>query len=84
MPLCAKVINPAFSGHSRVWMDVKLVAFLMLTGYETPKDLAGDDPDDVLFNSVVATGRSRTKLNSLNGSMARKIIPGTWIFFFPI
>jgi 3-hydroxyisobutyryl-CoA hydrolase len=51
----------------------------MSTIAETPKDLAGDDPDDVLFNSVFGVRTIElnrpTKLNSLNGSMARKIIP---------
>jgi 3-hydroxyisobutyryl-CoA hydrolase len=44
-----------------------------------PKELPGDEPDDVLFNSVyglrsVELNRPK-KLNSLNGSMARKIFP---------
>ena len=39
----------------------------------------GDEPDDVLFNTIygvrsVELNRPK-KLNSLNGSMARKIIP---------
>jgi len=65
MPLCAKVMNPAFAGRSRI-----------STIAETP---TGDDPDDVLFNSVFGVRTIElnrpTKLNSLNGSMARKIIP---------
>jgi 3-hydroxyisobutyryl-CoA hydrolase len=45
----------------------------------TPKELPGDDPDDVLFNSLygvrtIELNRPK-KLNSLNGSMARKILP---------
>lgn len=44
-----------------------------------PKEEPGDDPDDVLFNTVygvrtIELNRPQ-KLNSLNGSMARKIIP---------
>lgn len=46
---------------------------------EIPKEQPGDDPDDVLFNSVygvrtIELNRPK-KLNSLNASMARKIIP---------
>ena len=44
-----------------------------------PKELPEDDPDDVLFGSkygvrTIELNRPK-KLNSLNGSMARKIIP---------
>jgi 3-hydroxyisobutyryl-CoA hydrolase len=44
-----------------------------------PKELPGDELDDVLFNSLygvrtVELNRPK-KLNSLNGSMARKILP---------
>jgi len=44
-----------------------------------PKELPGDDPDDVLFSSLygvrtIELNRPK-KLNSLNGSMARKILP---------
>lgn len=46
---------------------------------ETPKEQPGDEPDDVLFGSLygvrtVELNRPK-KLNSLNGSMARKILP---------
>jgi 3-hydroxyisobutyryl-CoA hydrolase len=46
---------------------------------EVPKEQPGDEADDVLFGSVygvrsVELNRPR-KLNSLNGSMARKILP---------
>lgn len=46
---------------------------------ELTKERPGDDPDDVLFTSnygarIIELNRPK-KLNSLNGSMARKIIP---------
>ena len=46
---------------------------------QIPKEIPGDDPDDVLFNSfygvrTIELNRPK-KLNSLNASMARKIIP---------
>jgi 3-hydroxyisobutyryl-CoA hydrolase len=49
------------------------------SGTSIPKEEPGDDPDDVLFNTVynvrtIELNRPK-KLNSLNGSMARKIIP---------
>jgi 3-hydroxyisobutyryl-CoA hydrolase len=44
-----------------------------------PKEQPGDEPDDVLFNHIYAARTIQLnrpkKLNSLNGSMARKIIP---------
>ncbi len=48
-------------------------------GPPIPKELPSDEPDDVLFSSmygvrIVELNRPK-KLNSLNGSMARKIIP---------
>ena len=51
----------------------------MSTDAEIPRELPGDEPDDVLFNSIygvrtIELNRPK-KLNSLNGSMARKIIP---------
>lgn len=46
---------------------------------EIPKELPGDEPDDVLFSSLfgvrtIELNRPK-KLNALNGSMARKIAP---------
>lgn len=43
------------------------------------KELPGDDPDDVLFSKLygvrlIELNRPK-KLNSLNGSMVRKILP---------
>lgn len=51
----------------------------MSTSPDLPKELPGDEPDDVLFNSLygvrlIELNRPK-KLNSLNGSMARKILP---------
>ncbi|KAL2011445.1 hypothetical protein VTN00DRAFT_4163 [Thermoascus crustaceus] len=68
MPLRAKVTNPAIAGYAR-----------MSTVPELPKELPEDDPDDVLFNSlygvrIIELNRPK-KLNSLNASMARKILP---------
>ncbi|KAF2653862.1 3-hydroxyisobutyryl-CoA hydrolase mitochondrial precursor [Lophiostoma macrostomum CBS 122681] len=70
MPLRAKITNPAWMSGSRL--------------YSTPTEnlLApqpGDDPDDVTFTNnygvrSIELNRPK-KLNSLNGSMARKIIP---------
>jgi 3-hydroxyisobutyryl-CoA hydrolase len=47
--------------------------------FSMPLEQPGDDPDDVLFNSLygvrtIELNRPK-KLNSLNGSMARKILP---------
>ena len=52
-----------------------------------PKEQSGDEPDDVLFHSIygvrtIELNRPR-KLNSLNGSMARKIIPRLKVGVFP-
>lgn len=51
----------------------------MSTSPELPKELPGDEPDDVLFNTLygvrtIELNRPK-KLNSLNGSMIRKILP---------
>ncbi|KAI9816786.1 MAG: hypothetical protein M1827_001431 [Pycnora praestabilis] len=68
MPLKAKILNPAVAGRVE-----------MSTESEIPKELPGDELDDVLFNTIygvrtVELNRPK-KLNSLNGSMVRKIIP---------
>lgn len=57
----------------------------MSTTPELPKELPGDEPDDVLFNSLygvrtVELNRPK-KLNSLNGSMARKILPRLKVYY---
>ncbi|CAD0030972.1 unnamed protein product [Aureobasidium pullulans] len=59
MPLRARINNPSFS--------------------DMPSEQPGDEPNDVLFNShygvrTIELNRPK-KLNSLNGSMARKILP---------
>ncbi|KAL9114806.1 MAG: hypothetical protein Q9187_007408, partial [Circinaria calcarea] len=69
MPLKAKILNPTIAGRTAK----------MSTQAPIPKEEPGDNPDDVLFNSlygvrVIELNRPK-KLNSLNGSMARKIIP---------
>ncbi|KAI9874571.1 MAG: hypothetical protein M1830_009601 [Pleopsidium flavum] len=66
MPLKARILNPAMSQAK------------MSTKAEMPEAQPGDEPDDVLFNTLygartIELNRPR-KLNSLNGSMARKII----------
>jgi len=76
MPLRAKITNPAFSTSARRQAfaegeELKSLAY--------PKEEPGDEPDDVLFSSVygvrtIELNRPK-KLNSLNGSMARKILP---------
>ncbi|KAI4131869.1 MAG: hypothetical protein LQ347_002786, partial [Umbilicaria vellea] len=51
----------------------------MSTEASIPREEPGDDPDDVLFNTLygvrtIELNRPK-KLNSLNGSMCRKIVP---------
>jgi 3-hydroxyisobutyryl-CoA hydrolase len=55
---------------------------------EIPKELPGDEPDDVLFHShygvrLIELNRPK-KLNSLNGSMARKILPRLLVNTCPV
>ncbi|GAB7347074.1 hypothetical protein MBLNU459_g3207t1 [Dothideomycetes sp. NU459] len=66
MPLRAKITNPSMGRGFASSSDV-------------PKELPGDEENDVLFNTVygvrtIELNRPK-KLNSLNGSMARKILP---------
>ncbi|KAL4887367.1 ClpP/crotonase-like domain-containing protein [Aspergillus karnatakaensis] len=70
MPLRAKLINPAFGSASKMSTT---------SDSQIPRELPGDEPDDVLFNSrygvrLIELNRPK-KLNSLNGSMVRKILP---------
>lgn len=58
----------------------------MSTSSDIPKELPGDEPDDVLFNSIyglrsIELNRPK-KLNSLNGSMIRKIFPRLKVSWF--
>ncbi|KAI9830458.1 MAG: hypothetical protein M1826_004695 [Phylliscum demangeonii] len=69
MPLRAKVLLPP--AHAQMATLAPLAPI--------PSELADDEPDDVLFNSLygirtIELNRPQ-KLNSLNGSMARKIVP---------
>ncbi|KAL6721825.1 3-hydroxyisobutyryl-CoA hydrolase [Lecanora helva] len=71
MPLKAKILNPAMAGQA--------ATISTSTSPPIPKEQPTDDPDDVLFNTVynvrtIELNRPK-KLNSLNASMARKIIP---------
>ncbi|KLJ10749.1 hypothetical protein EMPG_13892 [Blastomyces silverae] len=69
MPLRAKLAAPAWSGLSK----------MSTAAAEIPRELPGDEADDVLFSSLfgvrnIELNRPK-KLNALNGSMARKITP---------
>ncbi|SLM36428.1 mitochondrial 3-hydroxyisobutyryl-hydrolase [Lasallia pustulata] len=68
MPLKARILNPAIAGQAK-----------MSTAVPIPREEPGDDPDDVLFNTLYGVRTIELnrpeKLNSLNGSMCRKIIP---------
>ncbi|KAI9803183.1 MAG: hypothetical protein M1825_001974 [Sarcosagium campestre] len=69
MPLRAKLLPQYRYGEAK----------MSTSSIEIPKELPGDEEDDVLFNSLyglrsIELNRPK-KLNSLNGSMARKIVP---------
>ncbi|KAI1758585.1 ClpP/crotonase [Hypoxylon sp. FL1150] len=70
MPLRAKITEPRMAGRAQ-----------MSTGpvRNIPKELETDEPDDVLFNNLYGLRTIElnrpAKLNSLNGSMIRKIFP---------
>lgn len=68
MPLRAKITNPEMERRRS-----------FASSSEIPKELPGDEDNDVLFGTkfgvrTIELNRPK-KLNSLNGSMARKIIP---------
>ncbi|KAK2749472.1 hypothetical protein FQN57_006406 [Myotisia sp. PD_48] len=68
MPLRAKINS-----------SVPAISRMVSTTAEIPKELPGDETDDVLFSSLygvrsIELNRPK-KLNSLNGSMVRKIVP---------
>ncbi|KAI9743844.1 MAG: hypothetical protein M1818_002578 [Claussenomyces sp. TS43310] len=71
MPLRAKIRSPASAGKVEMSSSSK--------GEEPIRELPGDDPEDVLFNTIyglrtVELNRPK-KLHALNGSMIRKITP---------
>ncbi|ERF74304.1 hypothetical protein EPUS_01991 [Endocarpon pusillum Z07020] len=73
MPLRAKITNPEVG---QLGQRASIATF---SDPPLPKELPSDEPDDVLFNSLygvrtIELNRPK-KLNSLNGSMARKIVP---------
>ncbi|PBP15318.1 ClpP/crotonase, partial [Diplocarpon rosae] len=86
MPLRAKIGNPAFTIGGRAQISTappQEKDYHRSNKVEEPvpeiKELEGDDPEDVLFNTLfgvrtIELNRPNT-LNSLNGSMARKIVP---------
>ncbi|KAF2835390.1 mitochondrial 3-hydroxyisobutyryl-CoA hydrolase [Patellaria atrata CBS 101060] len=71
MPLKARISPSAFSSQRNYSMEKEISDLV--------KEQPGDEPDDVLFDKTygvrtIELNRPK-KLNSLNGSMARKIIP---------
>jgi len=66
--------------HSfKFWRTMTDQCWQFASSRDTPKELPGDEPNDVLFSSkfgvrTIELNRPK-KLNSLNGSMARKIVP---------
>ncbi|TVY53329.1 3-hydroxyisobutyryl-CoA hydrolase, mitochondrial [Lachnellula cervina] len=72
MPLTAKVMNPAFAGSTKAKMST-------LEATEQIRELPGDEKEDVLFDTLfglrtIELNRPE-KLDPLNGSMIRKIVP---------
>ncbi|KAI0546632.1 enoyl-CoA hydratase/isomerase [Xylaria curta] len=70
MPLKAKILDPRIG--SRAQMSISPVN-------ETIRELPGDEPQDVVFNNLYGLRTIElnrpNKLNSLNASMIRKIVP---------
>lgn len=71
MPLRARITNSAFAG-SRAQMSTG-------TDTEVIRELPGDEPEDVLFDTIFGLRTIElnrpAKLHSLDGSMIRKIVP---------
>ncbi|KAI1359343.1 enoyl-CoA hydratase/isomerase [Xylaria arbuscula] len=69
MPLRAKILDPTVGTRAMSTSPVN----------ETIKELPGDEPQDVVFNSLYGLRSIELnrpgKLNALNGSMIRKIVP---------
>ncbi|KAI0397341.1 enoyl-CoA hydratase/isomerase [Xylariaceae sp. FL0594] len=71
MPLKAKILSPADGTHAQV--------STRSTVNESIRELPGDEPNDVVFNNLyglrtIELNRPK-KLNALNASMIRKIVP---------
>ncbi|KAF2863227.1 3-hydroxyisobutyryl-CoA hydrolase mitochondrial precursor [Piedraia hortae CBS 480.64] len=73
MPLRARITSPAFAAAQ------SFSSSQMQSDDIATKELPGDEPRDVLFGAInglrTITLNRPKKLNSLNGSMARKILP---------
>lgn len=79
-PSCSRPALPlSWLSRTRPTAAMPLRARLNASFADMPRELPGDEPNDVLFNSrygvrTIELNRPK-KLNSLNGSMARKILP---------
>ncbi|KAI1496756.1 putative 3-hydroxyisobutyryl-CoA hydrolase [Biscogniauxia marginata] len=77
MPLRAKITNRQFASIPEAMPQVKRIYANIIN--ETIRELPGDEPEDVLFNNLYGLRTVELnrpdKLNSLNASMIRKIIP---------
>ncbi|KAG4438746.1 hypothetical protein IFR05_005774 [Cadophora sp. M221] len=78
MPLRAKIMNPAIAGRAQMSSSSRQ-SQSTTEATQVIKELPGDEPEDVLFNTLFGVRTielNRPKaLHSLNGSMARKIVP---------
>ncbi|CZS95383.1 probable 3-hydroxyisobutyryl-CoA hydrolase, mitochondrial precursor [Rhynchosporium agropyri] len=79
MPLRAKITNPAIAGRVQMSSSPSRQDLSRTEAAEVIKELPGDEPEDVLFNTLfgvrtIELNRPKT-LHSLNGSMIRKIVP---------
>ncbi|KUJ22011.1 ClpP/crotonase [Mollisia scopiformis] len=81
MPLRAKITNPAFAARAQITTGSRRdqQGNASVTTTEVIKELPGDEPEDVLFNTLFGVRTIElnrpSKLHSLNGSMIRKIVP---------